>query len=643
MALRHILIVPVLLAMGACTAEDPERDPSGGSPSARPDNVEIALRWRGRWRRDLSPSPSPTTDMAVSTDLTPIPPPPPPPADMAPPPPPADMTPAASDPTSAPPPPACPAPTTATANSTTPGAIRAPNPTLRNLTIEWLISGDADNDGVVTVRYRPQGSTVWRAGMPLRRTPAGSNLGFSWANRHSGSLFDLQPDTTYEVELALRDPDGGCDTRTITVRTRAIPAPSPTGTVRPVTPATFASIANSASPGDILELAAGTYAGFTFGRDGQPGSPIVIRSTAGAVVNGNIELGGRHDVILTGLDVRGRIRFNGGRNLAITRNRVTTSSDGIVAYTRAEDCYIADNVVTGATVWDPSSLGVNGNNIGEGILVTGPGHVVEHNRVSGFRDALSLLEESEAVDQWSIDFIENDVSSAADDGVEADFCFHNCRVVRNRFTNVFIAMSSQPGLGGPTYFIRNVAYNVVLQAFKLHRSSVGDVVLHNTVVKSGDANAIFTGDPIERALFRNNLFIGGPGGTYGGYASGSGDVIDIASATTTCDFDYDALGSTAGTFTGKLGAARFSDLAGLQSMTTEKHARRIDLTVFAATVAYPAQPFPGLVAADLRLRATGGAVDVGVAIPNVNDGFAGAAPDVGAYEAGAAIPAYGPR
>jgi len=34
---------------------------------------------------------------------------------------------------------------------------------------------------------------------------------------------------------------------------------------------------------------------------------------------------------------------------------------------------------------------------------------------------------------------------------------------------------------------------------------------------------------------------------------------------------------------------------------------------------------------------------VGVVIPNVNDGFVGTAPDAGAYEAGVALPVYGPR
>ena len=37
--------------------------------------------------------------------------------------------------------------------------------------------------------------------------------------------------------------------------------------------------------------------------------------------------------------------------------------------------------------------------------------------------------------------------------------------MRNRITNVFMGLSSQPGLGGPTYFIRNAMYNVVCAPF----------------------------------------------------------------------------------------------------------------------------------------------------------------------------------
>jgi hypothetical protein len=60
-------------------------------------------------------------------------------------------------------------------------------------------------------------------------------------------------------------------------------------------------------------------------------------------------------------------------------------------------------------------------------------------------------------------------------------------------------------------------------------------------------------------------------------------------------------------------------------------------------VPYPSSPFPAVAPPDLRLRAGGAAIDVGVAIPNLNDGYLGSAPDLGAYEHGSTPPTYGPR
>jgi hypothetical protein len=46
---------------------------------------------------------------------------------------------------------------------------------------------------------------------------------------------------------------------------------------------------------------------------------------------------------------------------------------------------------------------------------------------------------------------------------------------------------------------------------------------------------------------------------------------------------------------------------------------------------------------DFRLKPAAAAVDRGVALPNVTDGFAGRAPDLGALEVGQRPPHYGPR
>ncbi|NCO42641.1 MAG: hypothetical protein GW892_28545, partial [Armatimonadetes bacterium] len=46
---------------------------------------------------------------------------------------------------------------------------------------------------------------------------------------------------------------------------------------------------------------------------------------------------------------------------------------------------------------------------------------------------------------------------------------------------------------------------------------------------------------------------------------------------------------------------------------------------------------------DLRLRTGAAAIDCGAVLPGFNDGFAGGAPDLGAYELGSELPHDGPR
>ena len=46
---------------------------------------------------------------------------------------------------------------------------------------------------------------------------------------------------------------------------------------------------------------------------------------------------------------------------------------------------------------------------------------------------------------------------------------------------------------------------------------------------------------------------------------------------------------------------------------------------------------------DFRLKPGSAAIDRGMALPNVTDGFTGAAPDLGALEVRQAPPVYGPR
>ena len=526
--------------------------------------------------------------------------------------------------------------------SSAPGTPTAPFPTIENLSIVWPLSGDDNNNGTVAVRYRETGQTAWIDSAPLQRVPAGSNAGFSWENKHAGSIFNVVADTQYQIELALTDPDGGSVTRVLTSSTRPWPESGEQGTV--VTPATIAAAIANVSPGDVLVLANGNYTTINIPRSGTRAEPIVVRAQndGGAIVFGEIRFDGLDFIHIVGLTVEGQIKFNNADDIVVRDCLILTDRDGIVSFGQGtSNSLIIDNEVVGPTVWRESSLGNEGDNLGEGIVLTGPGNVIAFNRVRGFRDGISLLEDN-SINQQSIDIYGNDISQCGDDGIEADFTTGNVRVYHNRVTDCFIAISTQPSLGGPTYLYRNVIYNAVYQAFKLQRSSVGDVLYHNTVVKVGDGFNVITSDPISRSISRNNIFIGGPAGTFNEFTNGRGRVVFLPSADETNDFNYDGFGSVGtGSFIGQIGTTTFDGLTQLQFLTSEWNAVQLDLSVFNSRVTLPTNPVGVNAPPNFELAAQSPAIDGGVALAGINDGFTGIAPDLGAYERGRAIPVYG--
>jgi len=528
-------------------------------------------------------------------------------------------------------------------DSITPGEITTPYPTINNLAVEWQIAGDDDLDATCEVKYRKQGDPTWRNGMSLRRVPAGSsqktNPIITWTSRLSGSVFDLEPGTEYEIELKLHDPDGGKASKIVKASTR----PEPVAAKDAVTRNGSKADLNGVKPGEILLLADGDYGEATFNRDGEPGRPIVYRSPSGKAVFSEVGLAGRKWVYLEGVTVNGPVRINRTENCVVRRCTINAQY-GIKAYKPGMvNACIEDNVITGIRAWDPAIMGAGGDNGGEGIQFTGSGNVIRHNRVRGFRDCISHMEDDGAVAQSCNDILNNDISVGLDDGIEADFALSNCRVMRNRLTNCFVGISSQPGLGGPNYFMRNVMFNLTYSAFKLHRYSMGDVILHNTVVKAGDGFGNYTGEPFDHALIQNNLFIGGklpsPEVKYGGYSPGRGRAADVQRFGDHCVIDDNAYATHGLAFEGKFRTWTFTKLPGTDY---EPHGRQTALEVLATPV-FPDDPGKAYEPQDLRVKPTSDVVDAATSLPNVNDGFAGKAPDIGAIEAGAELPVYGPR
>jgi hypothetical protein len=302
--------------------------------------------------------------------------------------------------------------------------------------------------------------------------------------------------------------------------------------------------------------------------------------------------------------------------------------------------YLADNVIEGPCTW-PRTKGIENP---RGVQISGTGHIVCYNRVRGFSDAIDTFGSSECSD---IDIYGNEISEMTDDGMEADFSEVNVRVFRNRFTNCFQGISEQPVYGGPVYIFRNALYNVGFdnvsdtEVFKMHVSNwpvtSGFLLFHNTCLKARMPWVVYSANDVVNVVSRNNLFIG----TAANYA------MEFTPKMVDCDFDYDGFGGGPFPQFAKWNNVRYDTFQDFVAKSPiEHHAVLLDpLTLFASGVKAPSdvKVQQRVEVNDLRLSPNSSAVDAGEVIPNINDGFRGKAPDLGAYEAGEELPHYGPR
>ena len=158
--------------------------------------------------------------------------------------------------------------------------------------------------------------------------------------------------------------------------------------------------------------------------------------------------------------------------------------------------------------------------------------------------------------------------------------------------------------------------------------------------------------------FRNNLFLGRDTPGRGIMTLGQRD-RRVTARTTTASArtkgvaeQYAWLGPTAGQRLYEPKPERLEDLSPrwptFRAATgQEAHGIEVDFDIFESLAPPdPANRHAVYHADGPELSAEAGrskAVDAGVAIPTVNDGFAGRAPDLGALEVGKPQPRYGPR
>jgi hypothetical protein len=541
-----------------------------------------------------------------------------------------------------------------------PGSPVFDRPTLTSLGVQLPITGDDNFNAAVTVRYRKTGTGNWRQALPLFRVHPENTALWTVAPQFAGSVFDLRPNTSYDIELHLTDPDGPVDqVFTLTTATRPVPVDPLSPRIVNVSDVSgLITALQGAQPGDIITLADGFYNVGTiyFFGSGTAQNPIVIRgaSEEGTVLDGGncdacnvLEVYGSYVHIerLTLQNAFRALRFQtaGETGNVLRRVHMKNTTTAIFGRENQTDFYICDNQVEGRLTWPMT----NGNDGGahtndDGLVVAGSGHVVCHNRISGFADAMQTNQNGSRAN----DFYGNEVLYTYDDGIELDTSEGNVRCFRNRFTNTFDTISLQPILGGPAYVFRNIVVNVAGEQMKFHSSGTttatsqetnGTLAYHNTFVSPD--RELYMNTPASPHHFRieNNLFVGPA--QLPGYAVEWGGPIDDGL------FDYNGYfsdGVFVFNFLG-LGYRVFPNFAAAQNGGLETHGRLLSQPIFASGLIAPPSYTAFMAPQDVTLASTSNALDRGLVLPNVNDGFTGAAPDLGAVESGCPTPIYGPR
>jgi hypothetical protein len=362
-------------------------------------------------------------------------------------------------------------------------------------------------------------------------------------------------------------------------------------------------------------------------------------------------------------------------------------------YSGSSDFYIADNYFIGRD--DPNHLlgwigtfwgkfdGVEGQKFPPilasytAVRLYGPGHVVAYNYVANFHDGVDIEtygnpDGSHAIDgphypprdYWdrrpvAIDYYNNYMTNFHDNAFEIDGSMHNVRVMRNMMVNsASQPFCNQPAIGGPIYWIRNIAYHAPGGSTRMTNGAAGVLFYNNTILTETNAgsaanahwrNNLMLGENSSPAISSVNTYTNYSSSDYNGFRPNPGTAYSFQwnSPPWNLLVDYSALTGRTGS---TLVSRRFATLAEYSLATQQdQHSVSVDYDVFVNVPRLDAQDVNRVQKVyhagdfDFRLKPGSAAIDRGAHLPNITDNFSGHAPDLGALELGQTPPHYGPR
>lgn len=558
------------------------------------------------------------------------------------------------------------------------------------------LTGTVATTATAACQYRVQGAGSWTPGHPLYRirtgfapTPGEGGAiedGFAW------TIIDLLPNTTYEVEVTVTE-GSNQSTRNLTATTRALPAAAGAATVNVSAGSTAAQIAsaiNGAAAGAVIVLANGTYnlsgdIGITSGgssgntkyvRGASRDGVILARSTIGRFFSLDAAL---TDLVIENMTIQGNgvdagpsagayTEVLGTNSSSDIHTRVTLRNITATGIDRATYLYnerqllVYDNSFTGINLWNSTFLDSNATWDDDGFAVSGIGNCVFNNFLKGFGDSCSCVQDN-GTNGRSLHFYRNDIRNGGDDCLEVDDGRRNITFYDNRIHNVMTFVSLDPIYAGPLLIARNIIVNVgEVSTFKIKDDSSGYFIYNNTFIATvrsyrSDPTAAFWYTFLQQRSFalRNNIIIDRGGDKqyllwWSNAALNPADITHNAYFPATGTEGFADLGSV-GTYATL--AATQSGVANSTPVFGSFHSpnnRRFNSDVTTVTDPFTASTALGAnsaaeVTATYTPALSGGSApkNSGVAIPNITDGYTGAAPDLGAVIEGRNVPFYGDR
>jgi hypothetical protein len=515
-------------------------------------------------------------------------------------------------------------------------ALRAAEPAARAVPTFEAISLYWDHAAAdaVKVEYRAAGAAEWRAGYPPVYDPR--------ERQYRGSLVGLKPDTAYEIRL-----EAGGERVQIAARTRSevFPVGKTTSLPGGVSGQTLTIREGGTEQGwHLITPAAGkrvTLDAFNLTDNNivVEASYVILRGLElkGAAQHAILIRPGVQHVVVEDCHITGWGRIGGARVWGVFHG----SDSAVYAQQDAGHLVVQRNLIEyprgGSNDWES---GHPDGPQGISLINSRGGNVVRYNTIRstedhGYNDGFGGGENFsfKGSPNRDSDIYGNIISHCWDDAIESEGANCNVRIWSNYIHHTFTHVASASTSMGPLYIFRNVFGSSRVS----HQDAIGGTMLktggrdveingekvstllgyrfifHNTALQPGGALDVFSGHELHNAVTRNNIFYS-RGRTY---SETKGDPPN--------DFANDLRGGYLG---GGFVLSMFLPSEGLEwflaptmnkiqwgRIAYERGEKKFFITD-------PMEPAPNP------------ALDKGVRLAGFNDDFAGAAPDIGAFENG---------